>query len=121
PGGVAALTQTIARAQDAQSAKRLVALYGSEATEIVADGANIAAEARHAVRVEGAVALEDYWVRRSARAWFSDRGGADVLEPAARAMAPLLGWDAAEEARQVELCRKRMAVENAVLTAGAIR
>ena len=61
-------------------------------------------EARHAVLAEGAVMLEDYWVRRSARAWFANGGGITDLAPAAAAMAPLLGWDEAEGARQIASC-----------------
>ena len=88
------------------AAQRLVALYGSEAASIaeVADGP--AAEARQAVLHEGALMLEDYWVRRSGRAFFDHKGGMDALAPAATEMAGLLGWSAAETARQVEACRR---------------
>jgi glycerol-3-phosphate dehydrogenase len=90
---------------DAEAAGRLAALYGDEAPSIAAAGGDVGAEARHAVLCEGALTLEDYWVRRSARAWFDDRAGLDSLEPAARAMAPLLGWSVAEHTRQVTACR----------------
>ena len=39
----------------------------------------------HAVLHEGALTLEDYWVRRSARAWFDLDGGLAALAPAADA------------------------------------
>jgi glycerol-3-phosphate dehydrogenase len=87
-------------------ADRLVSLYGAEAFAIVADGGDIAAEARHAVLAEAALTLEDYWVRRSARAWFAEGGGQADLAPAAAAMAPLLGWDDRERARQIAACRR---------------
>lgn len=90
---------------DAADADRLARLYGDEAPGVVADGGDVAAEARHAVTCEGALTLEDYWVRRSARAWFDARAGLDSLEPAARAMSRLLGWSEAERERQVALCR----------------
>jgi glycerol-3-phosphate dehydrogenase len=86
-------------------ADRLVSLYGSEAEAVAADGGDVAAEARHAVLTEGALTLEDYWVRRSARAWFGEAGGLAALAPAAAAMAPLLGWSEVDEARQIAACR----------------
>ena len=89
----------------AADADRLVSLYGSEAEAVAADGGDVAAEARHAVLAEGALTLEDYWVRRSARAWFGEAGGVAALAPAAAAMAPLLGWSAADQARQSAACR----------------
>lgn len=122
PGGLAAITSAlVGRGLDAMAAERLTRLYGTEAQSVLADGGDIAAEARHAVCVEGAVTLEDYWVRRSVRAWLSEGGGMEALAPAARAMAPLLGWSDAEEARQIELCRALLARENAVLAGGAVQ
>jgi glycerol-3-phosphate dehydrogenase len=98
----AALT---ARGLTELDAERLAHLYGSEADGVAADGGDAAAEARRAVLVEGALTLEDWWVRRSARAWFGEAGGLADLAPAAAAMAPLLGWDGAEQARQAAACR----------------
>jgi glycerol-3-phosphate dehydrogenase len=83
-------------------AERLVQLYGSEAPEAVGGPA---VEARRAVLQEGATMLEDYWVRRSARAWFDPDAGIGALEPAADAMAELLGWSADERLRQIAACR----------------
>jgi glycerol-3-phosphate dehydrogenase len=82
-----------------------VGLYGSEAPEIFAAGGGPAIEARHAVLHEGALTLEDYWVRRSARAWFDTDGGLGALAPAAEAMAGLLGWSETETQRQISLCQ----------------
>jgi glycerol-3-phosphate dehydrogenase len=87
------------------AAQRLVGLYGSEAAVIAEDGAGPAAEARRAVLHEGAMTLEDWWVRRSGRAWFDHNGGLDALAPAAAEMAGLLGWSPADAARQIEACR----------------
>lgn len=87
------------------AAERLIELYGDEAAAILAAGGDVAAEAGHAVVHEGAVRLEDYWVRRSARAWFDRDAGRGALEPAAEAMGALLGWSAAERAAEIESCR----------------
>jgi glycerol-3-phosphate dehydrogenase len=106
PGGdvnVAAATAALIAAGAApDAAERTVGLYGSEA-EAVTGGA--AAEATFAVQHEGALTLEDYWVRRSARAWFDLDPAFPALDAAADAMAPLLGWSPAERQRQVEHCR----------------
>jgi glycerol-3-phosphate dehydrogenase len=104
PGAVRAALERGGLAADA--AERLAWLYGSEAEAVAADGGDVAAEARRAVLVEGALTLEDYWARRSARAWFDAAGGEEALAPAAAAMAPLLGWDGAEQQRQVAACRR---------------
>lgn len=85
--------------------ERLARLYGTEATALAADGGDIAAEARRAVLVEGAQRLEDYWVRRSSRAWFDVASGLEALTPAAAQMAALLDWDAARTASEIENCR----------------
>lgn len=92
PGGGAVAVGTDAR---------LAALYGDEAAAVADD---VAAEARRAVTHEAAATLEDYWVRRSARAWFDPDAGRAALAPAAAAMGALLGWTAAEQARQVTAC-----------------
>jgi glycerol-3-phosphate dehydrogenase len=119
-GPAALVDALVARGLVRPAATRLVRLYGNEAEAILAGGADVAAEARHAVRVEGAVQLEDYWVRRSARAWLSEDRGAQALAPAARAMAPLLGWNAEEEARQVALCQARLSQEMQALSVEAV-
>ena len=106
PGGdvdVAAATRALETAGFTPgAAARRVGLYGSEALAMP-DGA--AAEARHAVEQEGALTLEDYWVRRSARAWFDLDPAFAALDEAATAMPPLLGWSADETRAQVTHCR----------------
>ena len=94
---------------------RLVGLYGSEATLIAEAGGGPGVEARHAVLNEGALTLEDYWVRRSARAWFDPDGGLAALAPAAEAMAELLAWSPAETERQIAACRAIRATNLAAL------
>ncbi|HEY1416216.1 MAG TPA: glycerol-3-phosphate dehydrogenase/oxidase [Caulobacteraceae bacterium] len=97
------------------AADRLIGLYGAVAPGLT-DG--VAAEATHAVLNEGALHLEDYWVRRSGRAWFDDDGGLAALEPAARAMAPLLGWDETRLKVEIDGCRARRAADLAEVTDG---
>lgn len=98
------------------AAERLIGLYGAEATGLVAGPA---AEAAHAVVSEGALTLEDYWVRRSARAWFDPDGGLAILDTAAQAMAPLLGWSAERVTREIAGCRARREADFAGLTSTA--
>ena len=93
---------------------RLVDLYGSEAADVVADGGDIAAEVRQAVLREGAVRLEDYWVRRVPRAYFDPDGGLACLEPAADEMARLLKWPEARRLAEIAACRERHETENAL-------
>ncbi|KTE01483.1 hypothetical protein ATE68_10535 [Sphingopyxis sp. H038] len=91
---------------DPLAAERLAGLYGDEANEILIAGGDVAAEAVRAVTHEGAATLEDYWVRRSARAWFDHGAGLAALAPAAEAMGALLGWDDAMKAAQIAHCRR---------------
>jgi len=91
---------------DPLAAERLAGLYGDEANEILIAGGDVAAEAVRAVTHEGAARLEDYWVRRSARAWFDHGAGLAALAPAAEAMGALLEWDDAMKASQIVHCRQ---------------
>ena len=115
PGGAEGNVSAIAgglRRQGATEdvATRLANLYGTEAASVLALGADAAAEAEWAVRSEGAVQLEDWWVRRSARAWFDADGGVAALMPAAQRMATLLGWSEATRQAQIDACvRQRRA------------
>jgi glycerol-3-phosphate dehydrogenase len=94
-----------------QEAERAAFLYGSEALTIFAQEKGLAAEVRHAVLAEGALTLEDYWVRRSARARFDEQGGLADLEVTADIMGTLLEWTDAEKTRQVRTCREIRADE----------
>ena len=84
------------------------------AADVVADGGDIAAEVRQAVLREGAVRLEDYWVRRVPRAYFDPDGGLACLEPAADEMARLLEWPEARRLAEIAACRERHETENAL-------
>ena len=92
-------------------------LIGGDAPPPGAD-VDPAVEAAHAVLCEGALTLEDYWVRRSARAWFDQDGGMAALGAAAGAMAPLLAWSAARAAEEVAGCRARRDGQMAAFRAG---
>jgi glycerol-3-phosphate dehydrogenase len=97
-----------------QKPDRLADLYGSEALDVRADGGDLEAEVRQAVLREGALRLEDYWVRRSARAFFDADAGLSILEEASREMGRLLDWS--EDSRRAELaaCRLRHEKNNAL-------
>ncbi|MFH1603023.1 MAG: glycerol-3-phosphate dehydrogenase C-terminal domain-containing protein, partial [Pseudomonadota bacterium] len=86
-------------------ARRAARLYGSEAFDIYARGIGLAAEVQHAVEHEGALTLEDYWIRRSARARFELDGGLAGLSQAAEHMAELMGWTDKEQAQQIDHCK----------------
>jgi glycerol-3-phosphate dehydrogenase len=73
--------------------------------DIFDKGKGVMAEATHAVFNEGALTLEDYWVRRSARARFDEDGGMASLEPAAECMGELLNWSNEERTRQIDACK----------------
>jgi glycerol-3-phosphate dehydrogenase len=93
---------------------RLGDLYGSEASDVRADGGDIAAEVRQAVRREGALRLEDYWMRRSARAFFDLDAGLSTLEDASIEMARLLAWSEETRVSEVAACRHRHEENNAL-------
>ncbi|RJP18705.1 MAG: glycerol-3-phosphate dehydrogenase/oxidase [Candidatus Abyssobacteria bacterium SURF_5] len=90
--------------------ERAARLYGAEALEISSKDAGPAGEVRHAVECEGALTLEDYWFRRSARARF-DVGPPSALIRAAEHMSALMGWSEDEQMRQIERCRNLHAEE----------
>jgi glycerol-3-phosphate dehydrogenase len=100
---------------------RLVDLYGSEAPDVESDGGDLNAEIRQAVYREGALRLEDYWMRRGARAFFDLDAGLSTLEPASVEMARLLDWTETERQTQVAGCRRRHAKNNALFEAARQR
>ncbi len=96
-----AVTSILAATMPRVEAERLVALYGAEAP-LAAGGPE--AEAHYGVTVEGALQLEDVWVRRSNRAWFDDKGGEDALPVLAKEMATLLNWSPSQIEAQIKAC-----------------
>ena len=106
PGGDSATT--LLNDWDATARERIQRLYGSEAGEVVANASSavdlVEAEVSQAVLSEGALRLEDYWARRSSRAWFDEAAGLPILAQAATAMGALLNWNATRQAAEIENC-----------------
>ncbi|MEM8607416.1 MAG: glycerol-3-phosphate dehydrogenase/oxidase [Myxococcota bacterium] len=109
------------RHQGSAAWRRLVELYGSEATVLDDDGGDVRAEARHAVLREGALQLEDYWVRRSVRALFDLDAGLSALQTASVEMGTLLGWSEARRQEQIDGCLARFADDNALFARAGSR
>ena len=109
PGGDAEVLASDLKVVGDLQAERLVRLYGAEAPSLFgsADRAELVrVEVQQAVQKEGALRLEDYWARRSSRAWFDEGAGLPVLNEAATAMSELLGWDDMRKAMEIENCRE---------------
>ena len=105
-GGAEVLASDLAGVGDVQ-AERLARLYGTEGADLIGDTGErtlLNAEVCHAVQREGALRLEDYWARRSSRAWFDEGAGLPVLHEAGTVMAELLGWDDNRKAMEIENC-----------------
>jgi glycerol-3-phosphate dehydrogenase len=69
------------------------------------------AEARYAVTHEGALHLEDVLARRTRISIEYAHRGTESMQRVAEIMAPVLGWSAAETAREVEVYRARVEAE----------
>ena len=104
----------LAKGLTATDAERLLRLYGTESLLLTDANNSVDAEVKHAVSKEGALTLEDYWIRRSARARFTEQGGLAELEQAADSMAVLLSWTNERRRAEVESCR---AIRNRELAA----
>ncbi|MFP6584821.1 MAG: glycerol-3-phosphate dehydrogenase/oxidase [Candidatus Hydrogenedentota bacterium] len=81
-------------------------LYGSEAAGVFSGNDTLQAEIDQAVLAEGALTLEDVWVRRTSRARFSENGGLDDLEAMATHMGTLMNWSDPERQTQLDNCRE---------------
>ncbi|MFO7965638.1 MAG: glycerol-3-phosphate dehydrogenase/oxidase [Desulfobacterales bacterium] len=88
-------------------AERAANLYGTEALDLFSNGTGPAVEAEFAVKTEGALLLEDYWIRRSARSYFDENCGFGALIPASRKMGELLNWSEAFRSKQVNACKHK--------------
>lgn len=100
--------------------RRLVELWGTDASVIVADAARagtanagdddpdgpLAAEVRHAVAHEGALRLADVWIRRTARAWFTLAPVGEGIQHAAATMGDMLGWSGERTAEEIDDVRR---------------
>jgi glycerol-3-phosphate dehydrogenase len=79
--------------------------------QIPGAGDYIQAEALYAVTHEGALHLEDVLARRTRISIEYAHRGTESMERVAEIMAPVLGWSAAEQAREVEAYRARVDAE----------
>ena len=108
PGGDAVMLASDLTGIGDNHAERLARLYGAEAPNLLGNAGGdelVKAEVQQAVQKEGALRLEDYWARRSSRAWFDSGAGLPVLNGAAATMAELLSWDDNRKAMEIENCR----------------
>ncbi len=103
----------------AEAALRLVRLYGAEATAVLGCGAEplvagrdaVSGEVEWAVRVDGAVGVEDVLYRRTRIALYEGEGREAAAERIGARMAPLLGWDAARAADEVARAKAKLAAD----------
>jgi len=115
--GLAAALRRERPALDEATAARLVRLYGTEAAEVAALGAEplapgapvVAGEVDFAVAHEGACRLEDVHYRRTRAALFDPAAREAALEPAAARLAALLGWSEPQRAEELARTRGRLA------------
>ncbi|MCP4007734.1 MAG: glycerol-3-phosphate dehydrogenase/oxidase [bacterium] len=101
------------------AAARMSRLYGCEAREVVGLGPEpivddvpiLVGEVDWAVSIEGAAKVEDVVYRRTRAALYSPEASHRIVEPVARRMAELLGWNTQQVSEQVEQTRKQLAVD----------
>jgi glycerol-3-phosphate dehydrogenase len=96
---------------DARSVAALIAADPTLGEPLVAGLPHLRAEAVHAARHELARTLDDVLARRIPARWLAAQASSDAAEDAARLVAPELGWDDAEVARQVEAYRAAVALD----------
>jgi glycerol-3-phosphate dehydrogenase len=128
-GDIEALAGRLARerALAPETALRLALCYGGEASALLAGGAEplvpgspiLAAEVDWAVRVEGALSLEDVHYRRTRAALYHPEAREAGLAPTARRLSVLLGWSPEREAAELAGVRARMAADLAFRSAEA--
>ena len=124
-GGLPALESALARERSlgAPACARLARLYGSETDQVLARGgeplpaveAAFAGEIDWAVRVEGALHLEDVIYRRT-RLGIYDAHARQALRPVAARMAALLGWSSERTEREIGEVEERLARDMAFRT-----
>jgi glycerol-3-phosphate dehydrogenase len=123
-GRLEPLEQALVREHGASQAAawRLVRAYGTEASAVIAGGAEplggtafVAGEVDWAVCVEGAVTLEDVLYRRTRAAWYDPEARQVLVEPIAERMSRLLGWGPSRASEQEGWVRARMESERSFL------
>jgi len=73
----------------------------------------LVAEVVHAVKQEGALHLEDVLLRRTRIGIETSHRGAESAEAVSNLVAPLLGWDDLQRAREVEDYQRQVSLERA--------
>ena len=110
----ASLVRSFGLAESA--ARRLAGLYGCEAPDLLALGAEplapgsdvLAGEVDWGVLHEGAARVEDVLYRRTRAALYEPEVSRAIAEPIAKRMADLLGWDEERRAEQVSEALERL-------------
>jgi glycerol-3-phosphate dehydrogenase len=100
---------------DDRSSSRLARLFGAEAEQVLALGAQpiypdancVDGEVRFAIEREGAATLEDLLYRRTRLPLYGIEPRR-AIEPLAARMAAVLGWDAGRLAREIEHANARL-------------
>ena len=106
---------------DREQAHHLGSIYGSLAPEVLSriegnprlggrlcpDSPTVAAQLEHAVEAEWALSLGDILLRRTGLGLQACQA-LDCLDKVVGHVAPLLGWDAAEQRRQIEAYRREL-------------
>jgi glycerol-3-phosphate dehydrogenase len=116
-GDLEALAGRLATAHqlEDETAARLARLFGAEAEQVLALGAQpawtgsrcVVGEVRWAVEREGALTLEDLIYRR-ARLPLYDLDARASIEPLAQRMGEVLGWDDARRAEEIAHMQRRL-------------
>jgi glycerol-3-phosphate dehydrogenase len=102
-----------------ETADRLALCYGAESPELAARGTAplvpgssiLASEIDWAVKVEGALRLEDVHYRRTRAALYHPEARVAGLAPSATRMAVLLGWDDARREAEIAGVLQRLAAD----------
>lgn len=91
----------------------LVAANPALAEPLPGARAYIAAEIVYAATHEGALHLDDVMTRRTRLSYEQADGGTGALDTVADLLAPVLGWDSAQRAREIAAYRAQRAAEHA--------
>lgn len=124
-GGAGALTSRLANDHQMTEsrARRLTRLYGSESEAILELGAApvaaesdiLSGELLWAVRMEGAVSLEDVIYRRTRAAYYKPEETISILENASSIIASELAWSEERRLTEIATVKDRFGVDNKIV------
>jgi glycerol-3-phosphate dehydrogenase len=108
-------------------AERLVGLYGAEAAQVVALGAEplqaegsvLRGEVLWALRQEAAQNLEDILYRRTRAALYQPAEAVAIVSPVADMMATELGWSESQKAQEIEYVKVLLHADLTAVTEAA--